>query len=344
MTREATTNLLLFLIVIFLTGFFLKIAQPVVIPAMIALLLAYVMDPLVLVLHRRVAVPFFPAVLLTGLLFLGIFFALGIVFYASLMEFVRAFPQYQNRLVSLLRDLVAGIRDWWPEVLHFELLNEIRRLPLASLALNAAGSIASNLALFLTVFLLSLIVLYGKQYLIRKVLHTFPGQGRKIARLLLHIDSGLRRYIVAKTMISLLIGAASAAALLLFGVDFAVILGVATFLLNFIPYLGSTIAVLLAALVALIQWADPARVFWLFAVLVVLQNLVGTLLEPRVMGGRLNLSIVVVFFSLLFWGWLWGPAGVLLAMPMTTSLQVILANIPSLAGAARLFEPVRRKR
>lgn len=344
MTRHATTNLLLFLIVVFLSGFVLKVAQPVLIPVLIALLLAYVMDPIVLTLHRRLSVPLFPAVLLTGLLFLGISFVLGIVVYANLMDFARSFPRYQARLTAMIRDLVAGIQDWWPQVLHSQILDEIRRLPVASMVLNAASSIIANLVRFLTIFLLSLVVLFGKQFLIRKVLHSFPGQGRRIARLLLHIDEDLRRYIVVKTLISLLIGISTSVTLLLFGVEFAVILGMVTFLLNFIPYLGSTIAVLLAVLVAVIQWAEPARVFWVFAVLVVLQNLIGTLLEPRVVGGRLNLSIVVVFFALLFWGWLWGPAGVLLAMPMTTSLKVILASIPSLQATARLFEPMRRSR
>jgi AI-2 transport protein TqsA len=162
--------------------------------------------------------------------------------------------------------------------------------------------------------------------------------------ILRRIDSDLREYIGIKTLMSLFVGVGSGVILVLFGTEFAIILGFLTFLLNFIPYLGSAIAVALPPLIFLAQTQSLARVAWLIVCLVLIQNLIAQVVEPRTVGRRLNLSIVVVFFTLLFWGWLWGAPGVLLAIPMTTSLKIVMENIPSFRPFAMFLEKIPRRR
>lgn len=344
MNRLSATNGILLLIALILTGVAMRLAQPVIIALLIALLLGYMMDPLVLLL-RRLSVPLWAAVPLTALLFLAIFFGFGILITSSLLDFARDFPYYQARFTALVRDLIAALPPSTQGVLRVQILEELRRIPVTAVALNAVGSTFSLLFGFLVMFLFSNLILYGKYRLIHKILRSVPrAQARRIVTILIHIDDGLRRYLGVKTLMSLLIGVSTGIVLVLFGVQFAIILGVLTFLLNFIPTLGSGVATVLPPLVALLQWAQLARPFWIFVILLGLQNLVGTLLEPRIVGERLNLSLPVVFFSLLFWGWLWGPAGVLLAVPMTTAIKIVLANIPALHAAARLLEPLPKRR
>jgi AI-2 transport protein TqsA len=343
--RVNATTALLFIVVVFLTGVVLKLTQTVVISMLIALLLAYVMDPVVLLLRRLRFLPLWLSVLITALLFLGMFFGFGIIIFNNLMDFAVRFPSYQFRFTAMVRDLIVWVEATFNVNVRTEILDQIRRIPVPSIIFNATRSIISILLRFLLVFFFSLLILHGKYGLIRKILRSYPGRrGLRMSRILIHIDEGLRKYLGVKTLASLVIGTSTTVVLLLFGVEFAIILGAVTFILNFIPTLGSTIATFLPVLVALIQWADPARPFWIFVTLTALQNLIGTVLEPKVMGGRLNLSLLVVLFSLLFWGWLWGPAGVLLAVPMTTSIRIVLANVPSMQGTAQLLEPLPRRR
>ena len=126
--------------------------------------------------------------------------------------------------------------------------------------------------------------------------------------------------------------------------EFAIVLGFLTFVLNFIPYLGSLVAVILPVLIALVQFASVGKALWILLVLVILQNLVAQVLEPNLVGSALKIPIPVVFFSLFFWGWFWGTPGVLLAMPLMTSLKIVLADIPSLRPIALLLEKGPRRR
>jgi AI-2 transport protein TqsA len=142
----------------------------------------------------------------------------------------------------------------------------------------------------------------------------------------------------------MIIGASSGVALTLFQVEFAIVLGFLTFVLNFIPYLGSLVAVILPVLIALVQFASIGKALWLLLILVILQNLVAQILEPALVGSGLKITIPVVFFSLFFWGWFWGAPGVLLAIPLMTSLKIVMEDVPSLRPIALLLEKGPRRR
>jgi len=101
-----------------------------------------------------------------------------------------------------------------------------------------------------------------------------------------------------------------------------------------------TIPVLLAA----VQFSSWVTALWVLLTLLTLHNLVAQLFEPKVLGMRLNLSVPMIFLSLLFWGWLWGIAGVLLAVPLTTSVKIIIEDIPGLRHFALLLEKAPRKK
>jgi predicted PurR-regulated permease PerM len=107
------------------------------------------------------------------------------------------------------------------------------------------------------------------------------------------------------------------------GVDFSLLWGLLAFLLNFIPNVGSIIAAIPAVLMALLQFGTTGALATL-VVFVVVNTVIGTLLEPRIMGQRMNLSPLIVFVSLVFWGWLWGPLGMLLSVPLTMAIRIML--------------------
>jgi predicted PurR-regulated permease PerM len=328
---------------VLLIGLVLRLASRVIIPLLVAGFLAYLMDPLVTLL-RRLRVPVTVAVSVSAVLYLAAFLVFGWVLYQSALDFARALPRYQRGIVELARELLLRIQNAANTLIGLQPLEELQKLPVSTILLNTLRSLANFLREFVIIFIFTLLFLVGKHGLARKLLRAFPHQrAKRIALMLLHIDMDIRKYIGVKSLASLLVGTTSGACLALFGVDFALLFGFLTFVLNFIPFIGSVIAVILPLLVCLVQFDSWARTLWLLACLLVLQNTVAYLFEPKVLGIRLKVSVPIVFLSLFFWGWLWGAPGILLALPLTTSLKIAMEDIPGLKPIAKLLEKAPRR-
>jgi len=342
--RRVTSNILLTLITILIAGVILRLARSVFIPVLIAAFLAYFMDPLVALL-RRLRVPVVLAVVISGILFLGASSVFSYFLYNNTLDFARQIPRYQVAFVNMLTDVVERFQVLTGDFFELRVLDELKKIQIGSLVFSTVSSIANLVADFLLVFLFSLLILASKYTLTRKLLRSFPHkEAKRLVMVLLHIDKDLRKYVGIKSFVSMIIGTASGVALSLFQVEFAIVLGFLTFVLNFIPYLGSLVAVILPVLIALVQFASIGKALWILLVLVILQNLVAQILEPNLVGSGLKITIPVVFFALFFWGWFWGAPGVLLAIPLTTSLKIVLEDVPSLRPIALLLERGPRRR
>jgi len=152
-------------------------------------------------------------------------------------------------------------------------------------------------------------------------------------------SSKLNNYLAIKTISSLATGAIIAAGLALLGVDFALLLGVIAFLLNYIPSIGSVIAAVPGILVALVG-LDMNGVMWVIALYLVTNILIGNFIEPRYMGKDLGLSVVIIFFSLIFWGWVLGPIGMFLAVPLSMTIKIAFELHPSTKPIAMLLSSI----
>jgi predicted PurR-regulated permease PerM len=337
------SNILLAIITVLLVGVVLRLARGVIIPLLVAGFLAYLMDPLVTLL-RRLRVPVVPAVTAVAVLYLLVFMVFGWFLYQSALDFAKAFPRYQSALVELFRGLLQRLQSALNTLIGLEPLEELQKLPVSSILLGTLRSVASGLVDFAMIFVFALMILAGKYGLARKLLRAFPHKpAKKIAIVLLRIDVDLRKYIGVKSLASLLVGLGTGFVLALFRVDFAIVLGFLTFILNFVPYLGSLICILLPFLLAIVQFGSLAKPLWILVCLLAVDNLVAYLFEPKVLGVRLNMSVPVLFLSLLLWGALWGAPGILLAVPLTTSLKIIMGDIPGLRPFALLLEKAPRR-
>jgi predicted PurR-regulated permease PerM len=132
----------------------------------------------------------------------------------------------------------------------------------------------------------------------------------------------MNSYITTKAMLSLLTGGLISAGMWLMDVQFALLWGFLAFLLNFIPNIGSIIAAVPAVLLSLLE-RDPLLTGMIIALYLLVNTLVGNIIEPRFMGHRLGLSTLAVFLSLIFWGWVFGPVGMLLSVPLTMVIKFI---------------------
>jgi predicted PurR-regulated permease PerM len=133
----------------------------------------------------------------------------------------------------------------------------------------------------------------------------------------------VQRYMAIKTWVSLATGVIIAVWLTILGVDYPLLWGMLAFLLNYVPSIGSIIAAVPAVLLALIQLGTGSALLTGLGYVVV-NVVIGSVIEPKIMGRGLGLSTLVVFLSLVFWGWVFGPVGMLLSVPLTMAVKIAL--------------------
>ena len=344
MDRIRSLNVPLLIIAVIAVGVALKLTQPVLTLFLVALMLAYLIDPVLVMMRNHLTIPLWAAVPLTGILSLTALSGIGLIIFVSLVEFTRDFDSYQPRVAQTLEDGMALITRITGVELSFDPLEEIRNLLLSSLdrLATAAQSVLRGVTSFVMVFFFALLFLSGKHLMALRVHDAFPHGRSSVPDILREIDRSLRRFIGVKTLISLAVGTATTLILLAFGVRFAVVWGLLTFLLNFIPTVGSISAVAAISLFSFAQFGVGLTPVAAIGCVVAAQVVTGSILEPKLLGDALNLSLLIVFVFLFFWGWLWGPVGALLAVPMTAALRIVLANIPATAAFTRLMEGRRR--
>jgi predicted PurR-regulated permease PerM len=296
-------------------GFFL--------PLLAALFLAVVSTP-VLAWLERVRVPRVLAIVLTLLLDVALLAGIVALVGSSLSGFNEAVPRYQTAIEELVRSSVAGLRA--------------RGLPIEDEELTALGDpgwilrVVGDLLRELTAIVSNALLVV---LLVAFMLFELAPARAKLSILLggphAHLEAlaattgKVQRYLVVKTLLSAITGVAFGLWLGALGVDFPVLWGLLAFLFNYIPSIGPAIATIPPVVVALLT-AGPGTAAAAAAGCLTVNVVVGNVVEPRMMGEQLGLSTFVVFTSMLFWGWLWGPVGALLAVPLTMLLRDGLAQ------------------
>ena len=149
-----------------------------------------------------------------------------------------------------------------------------------------------------------------------------------------NVNRDIRKYVVIKGSASFATGILSYMVLFIVGVDFAALWGMLIFLLNFIPTIGSILAVIPPILLSLVQFEGLAKFLIVLSSLISIQVLIGNVLEPRLAGRSLNLSPLVILLSLVFWGKIWGIVGMFLCVPLTVMLNIVLANFDATRSIA----------
>ena len=344
MDRLRTTNVLLTLIAVVLVGAAFRAAEPVFIALLLSVLLVYVLDPLVLRL-QHLRLPLWAATIVATVVLLGVVAGLGFYIVRDLLELGTRLPEYQERIFGMVTAAACAIEDSLGLAQPLDLLGGLRGVSLGPFAVRAARSVTAFALDFALVFFFALIMLIGKHHAAATIANAFPERkGRPTASILAAIDAHLRAYIGLKALISLLVGIGTAAILLALRVPFAFVWGFLAFLLNFVPGLGPVIAVAVPVLIAAVQ-PNPWPTALLAALLLAPLHVgLSNLLEPKLMGDHLDLSFLVIFVSLLFWGWLWGPAGVLLAVPLTATAKIVLEHIPRTRRFAVLLQRSRPRK
>ena len=300
----------------------LRAAAELVLPFLVAVFLAVVSAPLMGWLQRW-HVPRPLAALCTILAAVGVVGVFGLIVGGSVNEFGAAAPRYQARLQSLLESGLrlasrtgVPVQDWRA----LDLLPVSGVFDLLGGTLGAVASFASNTFLVLLTVAFILMEAVGFSAKLRAAF----GEGTQFLPLQ-RMTRQVQRYLVIKSTISAATGLLLGAWAALLGLDFALLLGLLAFFLNFIPTLGSVIAAVPAVVLAALQFG-LARAGVVALGYLAINVIFGNLVEPTLMGRRLGLSALVVFVSLVFWGWVWGPIGMLFSVPLTMVVKIALEN------------------
>lgn len=324
MTRAQTVYL--FVIALVAAGSVLRLTGSIFIPFAIAVLLSFVFSPIVSFLVKR-HVPRFLAITSVLLIFVAFGFLIALVIYSSFQSLLREFPTYQARFSTLLQELIE--RFDLPADIASQL--EITRT-IGSTLLSFSGNFMSFVSGFVVVMVFLLFLLLEKPYTRRKMTMAVRDETtRRLSRVLIHITSQIGRYVAVKLFVSSLTAVVVYIAFSIIGVDFPFVWSVLTFLFNFIPSIGSLAITFVSGVFALIQFLpDWNPIIAAFLSMSTAQFLIGNVIDPKMLGDRLNLSPVIILLSLLLWGWLWGTAGLFLAVPLTVAVKIVFENIPGL--------------
>jgi predicted PurR-regulated permease PerM len=178
----------------------------------------------------------------------------------------------------------------------------------------------------------------GQRHLPERIHKAFDcEQAQRICDMLERITQELQTYLSAKAFISLVTAILVHVLLVFFDIDFAILWALLAFMLNFIPSIGSIFAAIPPILIAVLKFDSIMPAAWVAIYFTAINVVLGGLVEPRLMGQRLNLSPLLVILSLLFWGWLWGLTGMALSVPIMASIKIVCENIPQLRFASVLM-------
>ena len=325
---------LLGIIAVVLLAAVLKITSSVVLPFTIALLLALVITPVVNFLGKF-RIPRVVSVFLILIFLVGILVFMGMILYSSGKVLLTLYPKYEARLTEIYV-WIARIFEL-PYDSHLSIFDNLwgqvgvrNRVRLMTFSFsNGFFSFLKDavmVALFM-VFLLSEAVFFRE-----KLDKAFEGsRAEQIKKISSDVMKQVTRYLSIKFVFSAVTGIVVGIGLKIVGLEFAAIWGVIQFVLNFIPNIGSIAVGLGATAFGVIQfWPDPTLMIATGLVMLVTNLVIGSFLEPQIMGDNLGLSPLVVLVSLLIWGWLWGFTGLILAVPMMVITKIICENIPML--------------
>lgn len=306
----------------------MRYAQVIIVPFLFAAFITVILSSPMSWLKRK-KVPFFLSITIVLLSVFGILSIIFVMLGSSVDRFTQNLPTYQQQL----QQTINHVLEWFGSK-HIHLsktgimsaLNPNAALSLMNTLLTSLGNVFSKVFLILfTVILMLVEAWYGTE----KIESIYGDRSESILQKTALVINNIRGYMSIKAIMSLITATLITTGLVILGLEYAILWGTLAFLLNFIPNIGSIIAAVPAILFALLKlgWTKTILVAALY---LVINMIIGNFIEPKFIGSKVGLSTLVVFLSLIFWGWVLGPVGMILSVPLTMLIKItLLANLNS---------------
>ena len=351
---------------LFVICFVLMELQHIFIPLVIAYILFFFFEPLNEFLKLK-KIPLLFIVFINLFLTSTILYGISRVVVNTIVQFSAQFPVYESKLNHILSSTAVslGIKDRL--LTHFNISRMLKSINFNLITSGVLSSTLSVVVSILLVLFFFIFISSGHhkifeairmRYVEKEVKSSLKKMKKekestddkigseqkteeeisetltfqrelKLRRAFKDITEQIQRYIVTKFLISLSMGILFGVILWLFGVEFFIIWAAFALLLNFIPNVGSVIAVIFPSLMALVQYESFGYALVIAGILILLQNIIGNIVEPKIFGDRLGLNPLVILLSLLLWGYLWGIVGMFLSVPLTAVIKIIISNSSS---------------
>lgn len=319
-------------IVIILAG--VKAATTIVVPFLLSIFIAMACSPII-TWAKQHKLPRAIAVVLVILIIVVFGLILAGLVGQSMNEFSLNVPKYREQLVAEFAWVISQLDTFNISVDKQQLLSYLDPGAAMNMATNLLSSLGGVLTDFLLILLIVVFMLFEAESVPKKIHIALDDPSMKIQQIDKFLVS-VKNYLAIKTLVSLGTGLIIGLWLYFLGVDHFLLWAVLAFLLNYIPNIGSIIAAVPAVLLAFVQLGTATA--GLTALGFVVSNMVmGNVVEPRYMGRGLGLSTLVVFLSLIFWGWLLGTVGMLLSVPLTMIVKIALESSPDTRWVALLL-------
>ena len=306
-------------LVIILAGAYM--ARSIITPVLLALFISIICIQPIRWMEKR-QIPRWIAMVVVALGLVSIFFGFTILIGGTLSFFINSVSKYESMLIAIGNSFIQFLNDKGLNIPKDKVLDLIQATKIFEFTSGALKELLRMIGNAMLIFLIILFILMEFSSFTIKA-KAILGLSDKSISYLSTITKNTRHYLVIKTFICLTNGVLIYIALLIIGVDYPLLWATVAGLMNYIPNIGSIFATIPAVLFALIQ-LGLGGALWTLGAFVVIHNVLGNFIEPKILGRGLGLSALVVLLSLLFWGYIMGPVGMFLSVPFTMTIKIIL--------------------
>lgn len=345
MNNIKTTNTLLLIIVIPLVFYILKILSFIFIPLILSMFIALMFLPLMRWLKKH-GVPKLVSILIVMIIIVGILISSVKLIQIIIQNILSSDNALFEKIGLKLVGLIVSIEDFFG-IQRIVGKNVIIHYFQKSNIINNFGStlmyIGNTLTMILMTFFFAILWLSESINFQKFLNYTIIKRKYSSIKVFMRIEKDLIKFIIVKFIISFFTGVGFTLACLIFDVSFPIFWGLVAFVLNFIQMIGSIVAVILLSLFAFIE-LDPSGTLLLFVLVIIgVQVLLGSILEPVFMGKSFSINVITILIMLMFWGYLWGVPGLILSIPITVFIKIILEQFPRTRIIADLMAGPEKK-
>lgn len=317
-------------------GYTLYFAKPILLPVALALLLTMLLRPVVGRLHKW-RIPWGVSAAIVLIAMLALFAGAVATLAQPASDWLESLPEDLRKAEEKLHDIRAPIAEFAEATRRLEEMVQMpadeERVGVSVESTTFVGALVRGTGGVLTTILLTIVFLYfmlasGDMFL-RKLVHVLPRFRDKVraVEIVNRIQADVSNYLVSISLINAVLGVGVGFAMWLVGMPDPALWGILAGLLNFIPYLGSFAGILLATMVAMVTLENIGSILLVPIAYYALTALEGNFVTPMVLGRRLLLNPLIVFFGLIFWGWIWGLPGAFLAVPILAVMKIIFDRV-----------------
>jgi len=327
--------------------YLLHLMASFLVPIFVAFFTAFLLQPFIKNLQKKL--PLWLATLIVIVLSVLIISSLLFILFLYFQKLIHSFPLVLKEFQKSLLSLIDKLSEWEIVSAYFSqirlksmIFEFITKINFSTYMISTMTKTFNLLKDFIFFLIALIFILPGMNRIHIRISKAFPEKSEKINIILFNIMEQIQRYLFMKSIISFFIALTVILICILFNIKFALLWGFIIFLFHFIPYLGAISSVIIIVLYSLFQHQNIFLSLMLALVISVSYLSFSEILEPKLQSGGVNLSPIIIFTSLLIWGYIWGIAGVFLAVPIMSAFNVICENIEILKPINRLISNRKR--